>query len=105
MSTSFGGYMGKVVELDLTTQQAKEYPWTDDDRRLFVGGKIMAARILQSMLTGSESPFSEENPIIISTGPLTGTGVPSSFRFNSPRFPLRQVSLLHRIAAARSAIS
>ncbi|MBE6465098.1 MAG: aldehyde:ferredoxin oxidoreductase [Eggerthellaceae bacterium] len=82
MSTSFGGYMGKVVELDLTTQQAKEYPWTDDDRRLFVGGKIMAARILQSMLTGSESPFSEENPIIISTGPLTGTGVPSSFRFN-----------------------
>ncbi|MDO5118121.1 MAG: aldehyde ferredoxin oxidoreductase family protein [Eggerthellaceae bacterium] len=82
MSTSFGGYMGKVVELDLTTQQAKEYPWTDDDRRLFVGGKIMAARILQDMLTGSESPFSEENPIIISTGPLTGTGVPSSFRFN-----------------------
>ena len=82
MATSYGGYMGKVVELDLTTQQAKEYPWTDEDRRLFVGGKIMGARILQTMLTGDECPFSEETPIVISTGPLTGTGVPSSFRFN-----------------------
>ena len=82
MATSYGGYMGKVMELDLTTQQAKEYPWTDEDRRLFVGGKIMAARILQDLLTGSENPFSEEAPLIISTGPLTGTGAPSSFRFN-----------------------
>ena len=82
MSTSYGGYMGKVMLLDLTTQTATEYPWSDEQRRLFIGGKIMAARILCDNLTGSETPFSEENLVVISTGPLTGTGAPSSGRFN-----------------------
>ena len=74
--------MGKVIELDLTTREVREYPWTDEDRRKYIGGKIMAAKILDSLLTGHEEPFSEENPIIISTGPLTGTGVPCSGRFS-----------------------
>ena len=82
MSTSFAGYMGKVLELDLATQDVREYPWTDEDRRKYIGGKIMAAKILDDLLTGHEEPFSEENPIIISTGPLTGTGAPCSGRFN-----------------------
>lgn len=82
MSTSYGGYMGRVVEVDLSNRTVRDYPWTDEDRRLFVGGKIMAAKILESMLTGHEDPYSEEAPLIISTGPLTGTGVPCSGRFN-----------------------
>ena len=82
MATSYAGYMGKVVELDLGTRTSREYPWTDDDRRKYIGGKIMAAKILSDLLTGHEEPFSAENPIIISTGPLTGTGVPCSGRFN-----------------------
>ena len=82
MATSYAGYMGRVVELDLTTRTSREYPWTDEDRRKYIGGKIMAAKILDSLLTGHEEPFSEENPIIISTGPLTGTGTPCSGRFN-----------------------
>ena len=82
MATALGGYMGRVVEIDLSTQEVKDYPWSDDDRRLFIGGKIMAARILDQLLSGNEEPFSEEAPLIISTGPLTGTGVPCSGRFN-----------------------
>ena len=82
MSTSLGGYMGKVIEVDLTTRTVAEYPWTDDDRRLFIGGKIMAARILDKLLDGHEDAFSEESPLVISTGPLTGTGAPCSSRFN-----------------------
>ncbi len=82
MSTSLGGYMGKVALVDLTTGDVSEYPWTDEDRRLFIGGKIMAAKILSDNLTGAEQAFSEENLVVISTGPLTGTGAPSSGRFN-----------------------
>ena len=82
MATKYGGYMGRVVLLDLTTQQAEEYPWTDADREKYIGGKIMAAKVLSDHLTGKEQPFSEENWIVISTGPLTGTGVPSSGRFD-----------------------
>ena len=82
MATSLGGYMGKVALVDLTAQTVTEYPWTDEQRKKFIGGKIMAAKILCDNLTGSEQPFSEENLIVVTTGPLTGTGAPSSGRFN-----------------------
>ena len=64
MATALGGYMGRVVEIDLSTQEVKDYPWSDDDRRLFIGGKIMAARILDQLISCNEEPFSEEAPLI-----------------------------------------
>ena len=82
METKYAGYMGKVMAVDLTTETVEEYPWSDEQRELYLGGKIMAARILCDHLTGQETPFSEENWVVISTGPLTGTGAPSSARFN-----------------------
>ena len=82
MESKYKGYMGKVMLVDLTTETATEYPWSDEERELYLGGKIMAARILCDHLTGKEKPFSEENWIVISTGPLSGTGAPSSARFN-----------------------
>ena len=82
MATKFGGYMGRVVLVDLTGQTVEEYPWTDEDREKYIGGKIMAAKVLSDHLTGQEKPFSEENWIVVSTGPLTGTGAPSSGRFD-----------------------
>ena len=82
MSSKYSGYMGRVVMYNLSTQELTEYPWSDEERRLFIGGKIMAAKILCDNFTGREEAFSEENLIVITTGPLTGTGAPSSSRFN-----------------------
>ena len=82
VSSKYAGYMGKVMMVDLTTQVVSEYPWSDRERELYLGGKIMAARILCDHLTGKEKPFSEENWIVIATGPLSGTGAPSSARFD-----------------------
>ena len=82
METKYAGYMGKVMMVDLTAETVSEYPWSDEQRELYLGGKIMAARILCDHLTGKETAFSEENWVVISTGPLTGTGAPSSARFN-----------------------
>ena len=82
MSSKYAGYMGKVIMVDLSTEAISEYPWSDEQRELYLGGKIMAARILCDHLTGKETAFSEENWVVISTGPLTGTGAPSSARFN-----------------------
>ena len=82
MASKYAGYMGKVILVDLSTETVSEYPWSDEQRELYLGGKIMAARILCDHLTGKETPFSEENWVVISTGPLTGTGAPSSARFN-----------------------
>lgn len=82
MKSQYAGYMGKVMLVDLTAETVEEYPWTDRERELYLGGKIMAARILCDHLTGTETAFSEENWMVISTGPLSGTGAPSSARFN-----------------------
>lgn len=83
MATNFkGGYMGLVMEYNLSTGETKEYPWTDEDRKKYIGGKTMASKVLFDNFTGKENPLGEENIIVISTGPLTGTGAPSSSRFD-----------------------
>jgi len=82
MATKYGGYMGKVLKIDLSTQEVSEYPWSDEERRLYIGGKTMAAKILGDHLKSDTQAFSEENLLVVSTGPLTGTGAPSTSRFN-----------------------
>ena len=80
--TNYSGYMGRVISLDLSTMRAEEYPWSDRDRELYLGGKAMASKILYDNFTGKEDPLGPENIIVIATGPLTGTGAPSSNRFD-----------------------
>lgn len=82
MASKYGGYMGKVLKINLTTQTVEDYPFSDRERELFIGGKMMAAKILGDHLTGQEKPFSEENLLVITTGPMTGAGAPSASRFN-----------------------
>ncbi len=80
--TNFGGYMGKIGLLDLNTMELGEYPWTDEDRRKYIGGKAVASKIMYDTFNGTEDPLGEENIIVISTGPVTGLGGPSSNRFD-----------------------
>jgi aldehyde:ferredoxin oxidoreductase len=82
MGTQLGGYMGKVLKIDLTRQEVSEYPWTDQDRTLYLGGKIMAARIIYDNVAPGTDAYAPENYLVVSTGPLSGTGAPSSSRFN-----------------------
>ena len=80
--TKYCGYMGRTVLLDLCTKRVADDYWSDLAREKYIGGKAMASKILYDNLTGKETPFSKENLIVIATGPLTGTGVPSSNRFD-----------------------
>lgn len=80
--TEYAGYMGKLLLIDLDEGSEREYPWTDRDRELYIGGKAMASKIMYDNFTGREEPFSPENMIIIATGPVTGTFAPSSNRFD-----------------------
>ena len=80
--TAYKGYMGKILQIDLSGKAVSEYPWTDGDRSLYVGGKAVASKIMYDTFTGKEDPLGEENLIIISTGPVTGSGAPSSNRFD-----------------------
>lgn len=91
--TNFGGYMGRIGLLDLNTMELGEYPWTDEDRRKYIGGKAVASKIMYDTFNGTEDPLGEENIIVISTGPVTGLGGPSSNRFDiSSLSPLTGIS-------------
>ncbi|MBQ3542786.1 MAG: hypothetical protein IJA45_06660 [Oscillospiraceae bacterium] len=82
MSTAYAGYTGKIMLVDLTEETFREYPWSDAERKEYLGGKPMAYKLLSDHLTGKEQAFSEENWIIISTGPLTLSGAPGSSRYD-----------------------
>ena len=61
MESKYSGYMGKIMEVDLTTETVREYPWSDAQRELYLGGKIMAAKIIADHIKGKIDPLSEEN--------------------------------------------
>lgn len=82
MSTSYGAYAGTVLKIDLTSRTVSDYPVSDEDRRLFLGGKILAARIMNDFIKGPMDPYGEENVLVVSSCPLNATGCPSSSRFN-----------------------
>ncbi len=82
MSTSYGAYTGKALKIDLTTKEVVDFYISDEDRKLYLGGKILAAKIISDHIQSAIDPLSEENIIVISTGPLTNTGCPSTSRFN-----------------------
>lgn len=82
MSTQLGGYAGKVLKIDLTHHETSEYPWSDEERLNYLGGKVMAAKILYDNITTAIDAFDPQNMLVISTGPLSGTGAPASSRFN-----------------------
>lgn len=80
--TKYKGYMGKVLFVDLTKKTYEEFPWTDEDRKRTVGGKIMAADILLQHIRPGMKAYDEDNWLVITTGPLARCKSPSSTRFN-----------------------
>ncbi len=80
--SKYDGYMGKVLFIDLTKKTFEEFPWSDEDRKRTLGGKVMAADILYHHIRPGMTAWDEDNWLVITTGPLTACGVPSSSRFN-----------------------
>lgn len=65
--------MGKVLKIDLTVQEASEYPFSDEERELFIGGKTMAAKILGDLLKGTEPGFFKRKSSGHYNGAVTGS--------------------------------
>ncbi|MDD4839310.1 MAG: aldehyde ferredoxin oxidoreductase family protein [Clostridia bacterium] len=82
MDTNYGAYTGKVVNIDLTTKEITGYEFSDKERELFLGGKIMAAKIVYDNIKTKIDPLSPENMIVVTTCPMNAMGSPCSSRFN-----------------------
>ena len=77
-----GGYMGQVLQVDLSTGKIDRYALPERMLELYVGNKGLGARLLYDLLPPMTDPLSEKNVFIVTTAPLTGAGAPSSNRFN-----------------------
>ncbi len=89
MASKFKGYAGRVLDVDLSTGSAGEYALTDEDREKFLGGRAISTKILWDELKPGTDPLSPENILVIMTSPLTGSGGPSTSRYDiSAKSPL-----------------
>ncbi len=76
-----GGYMGKLAWVDLSTQTVKIEELTEDVCHRHIGGTGLAAYIFRQTSFHEINPLGPENILIFATGPLTGTGIPTSGRY------------------------
>jgi len=89
LSSKYGGYMGKFLDIDLSTGDVREYEVSDRLREEYLGSKGLAARILYDTVPRGADPLGPENVLIVNTGPLVGSGAPCTSRFNvSTKSPL-----------------
>ena len=68
------GYAGKILRVDLTSGKVEKETLDEDFAKKFLGGKGFGGKILYEDVPPGTDPLSPENRVIISNGPLTGTG-------------------------------
>ncbi|MBW1990320.1 MAG: aldehyde ferredoxin oxidoreductase family protein [Deltaproteobacteria bacterium] len=71
-----------MADVNLTTGKVSDYDVSDRDRERFLGGRFLSTAILFRELAPGADPLSPDNVLIVMTSPLTGTGAPSSSRFD-----------------------
>ncbi|MBI2864704.1 MAG: hypothetical protein HYX94_09115 [Chloroflexi bacterium] len=74
-----GGYMGKVLRVDLSSGKISEQPLPAESvLRQFIGGWGLGLKLLYDRLPLGLSATDPRNPLIFMNGPLVGTGSPMS---------------------------
>jgi len=69
------GYMGKILLVDLTTQQVESLPLEEELARAYLGGNGLAVRLLHERLSADVEPLSKENVVVFATGPFNESPV------------------------------
>ena len=75
------GFIGKLLKVDLTKKSIVTEAIDQEIGKEFMGGAGYACRYLYDYLTEDTDPLSENNTIMIMTGPFCGTNAPSFGRF------------------------
>lgn len=76
-----GGYMGKILFIDLSDRQVREEGIDESLCRDYLGGYGFGIKYLYEMLKPGIDPLGPENIIGFISGPLTGTGALVGARF------------------------
>jgi aldehyde:ferredoxin oxidoreductase len=75
------GYAGRVLEVDLSKGEISTAQLDERDCRDYLGGSGLGAKMYLDRFPGDVDPLGPDNPLILMTGPWTGTRVPGGNRF------------------------
>jgi aldehyde:ferredoxin oxidoreductase len=76
-----GGYAGKILRINLTSQTFAIEELSERDLLLYAGGRGLGIKLLYDGFSCGISPLSPENRLIFMSGPLTGTPFISTGRW------------------------
>ena len=70
------GYQNKVLRIDLSGKTYKAEPLNNDWAKKYLGSKGLAIKYLYEELSPKTEALSEDNKMVLMTGPFTGTIIP-----------------------------
>lgn len=71
------GYAGRILHVDLTTGKIETEPLKEDLAKKYIGGIGLGMRLFLDHSKPGINPFAPENPLVLTTGPLSGTMIPT----------------------------
>lgn len=75
-----GGFMGKVLRVNLSTGKITVEELSEKMAKDFLGGAGFGIKYLYDEVPGNADPLGEENKLIFANGPLSGTATPCASR-------------------------
>lgn len=83
------GWMGKILDIDLTTHSIEVKGLPLDLAQKYLGGRGLGARLVWDSVPPTTDPLSPKNILVFATGPLTATQAPATGRASlSTKSPL-----------------
>jgi aldehyde:ferredoxin oxidoreductase len=76
----YGGYVGQILRVNLSSKGISKEPLREDWARDFVGGVGLAARIFYQEVKPKIDALGPENKLVLMTGPVNGTMIPAASR-------------------------
>jgi aldehyde:ferredoxin oxidoreductase len=76
-----GGYVGKILRVNLTGKTVKVEPLKENEAQKLLGGRGLAAKRYYDEIGPEVGPFDAENKVFFFTGPMTGVQLPSTTKF------------------------
>jgi len=71
------GYAGRILRVDLSTGKTRVNALSEEDAKKYIGGIGLGMHLLLSNSKPGVDPLSPENPLILTTGPLSATIAPT----------------------------
>ena len=75
------GWKGKLLRVDLSAGTSREEALDPKVAKDYIGGRGLGIYLMNQEMDPKADPLSEENMMVLATGPLTGTKAPTGARY------------------------